>query len=186
IGLALHMYASDYDDMFPHNWFTLNAGGCQPGGGDWMEVSQPYVKNWQLFMCPSFQTVGATTPEGLEYRDCSVNTTYRSLGGRHGGYAANAGRPGVIGQIGNGPFGNSSHRNVKLDAVREPANTIAVLESRHWCAMFCGVGHAGADTGSTTGWDAREYRHNDGMNVLWTDGHVKWHGKTFRREEFGT
>lgn len=61
-----------------------------------------------------------------------------------------------------------------------------VLESARHCGMFCGVGHAGADTGSTRGWDSRRFTHMDTMNVLYLDGHVKAHLKTFKPEELGT
>jgi len=40
-------------------------------------------------------------------------------------------------------------------------------------------------SGSTTGRDSRRTDHNDGMNVGYYDGHVKFHKRTFRPQEFG-
>jgi prepilin-type N-terminal cleavage/methylation domain-containing protein/prepilin-type processing-associated H-X9-DG protein len=186
IALAILMYAQDYDQTFPKNWNC--PVGCQqvPGDGpvDWMEVVQPYTKNWAIFMCPSANLPGPYSPEGLYIHSCSIGLG-RSRWGRRGGYGLNCGREGVIGQIGPGPGGNSYHRVVKDAVIKYPAETILVAECVYWCGMYCGVGHAGADTGSTTGWDARRVDHNDGMNVAWTDGHVKYHKRQFRPEEWG-
>ncbi|MBC7287116.1 MAG: hypothetical protein H5T86_03540 [Armatimonadetes bacterium] len=125
-----------------------------------------------------------TSPEGLYIQSCAIGLG-RSNVGRRGGYALNCGRPGVIGQLGPGPGGNSNHRTVNEEDIKFPANTLLILESTAGCANYCGVGHAGAENGSTTGWDARRLDHNDGMNVAYCDGHVKWHGRMFQREEFG-
>ncbi|NLC56217.1 MAG: DUF1559 domain-containing protein [Armatimonadetes bacterium] len=176
IGLACGMYSQDYDGRLPRNCTSFSLTGCLAPGWDWMEVTQPYVKNWGVYTCPSVDA----------YISGCTYAIPRSFEGRRGGYACNAGRPGELGQIGNGPFGNSWHRPSPSEAIfQNPAETIMVLESTTNCGMFCGVGHAGADTGSTMGWDNRRFSHNDTMNVLYLDGHVKAHGKQFRREEFG-
>jgi prepilin-type N-terminal cleavage/methylation domain-containing protein/prepilin-type processing-associated H-X9-DG protein len=172
IILACIMYKSDYDGKFPRNW----TGNCAAPGWDWMEVIAPYVKNQQVFVCPSVYP---------NTQSCAVGLG-RSFTGFRGGYAANAGRPGVIGQIGNGPFGNSNHReSPHEDRFKDVSNLVTIVESQTWCGMFCGVGHAGSDSGSQTGWDARRTDHNDQMNVAYYDGHVKSHGRTFRPQEFG-
>jgi prepilin-type processing-associated H-X9-DG protein len=101
-------------------------------------------------------------------------------------YGANAGRPGVIGQIGNGPFGNSYHRESPKESLFEDTSSlIAIVETTVGCGFICGVGHMGYDTGSTTGWDARRMTHNTMMNVAYYDGHVKAHGRQFMPQEFG-
>lgn len=186
ILLGLTMYKADYDSRYPRNAFTPYGRCSGQPGYDWMEVTQPYTKNWQLFMCPSADLPGPHSPEGLYIRRCTFTVTSRSHDGRRGGYGANCGRPGVIGQIGNGPFGNTNHReSPKESRFKDVANLISIAETRYWCGMFCGVGHAGADSGSTTGWDARRTDHNDGMNVGYYDGHVKFHKRTFQRQEWG-
>jgi len=177
IILACIMYKTDYDGKFPKNCTSASTTGCAAPGWDWREVTQPYAKNWQLYCCPSIDAVTQTCMPGVP----------RSFAGQYlGGYAANAGRPGVIGQIGNGPFGNSWHREAPKESVfQDVANLIAICESAVHCHMFCGVGHAGAASGSTTGWDSRRFSHNDGMNVAYYDGHVKFHKRDFTAAEFG-
>jgi prepilin-type N-terminal cleavage/methylation domain-containing protein/prepilin-type processing-associated H-X9-DG protein len=175
--LAVIMYKTDYDGRFPRNCTSALSTQCAPPGWDWREVTQPYVKNWDLYTCPS---ADPTT------RPCMLAVPRSFQGLYLGGYAANAGRPGVIGQIGNGPFGNSWHReSPKESRFQDVSNLLAIMESQVHCHMWCGVGHAGADSGSTTGWDTRRVDHNDGMNCAYYDGHVKYHQRIFRPEEFG-
>jgi len=179
IILACIMYKSDYDGRFPHNCTSSSNAGCVAPGWDWREVTYPYTKNWQLYTCPSCEN-------GDGYHDCK-HAIPRSYEGRNlGGYAANAGRPGVLGQIGNGPFGNSWHRPPpKESKFTDVSRLIAIVETQWTCHMICGVGHMGAENGAELGWDSRRLDHNDGMNVAYYDGHVKHHGRQFQREEFG-
>lgn len=174
IILGCIMYKSDYDGKFPRN--AMMAVGCAAPGWDWMEVIMPYIKNTELFVCPSIDRFQQSCAIGLG----------RSSTGWRGGYGANAGRPAVIGQIGNGPFGNAYHRESPKESLfRDVSTLIAIAETSYWCSFICGVGHMGADSGSTTGWDARRLSHNDGMNLAYYDGHAKYHGRQFRPEEFG-
>jgi prepilin-type N-terminal cleavage/methylation domain-containing protein/prepilin-type processing-associated H-X9-DG protein len=178
IILGCTMYAQDYDGKFPRNCSSSSTTGCVAPGWDWRECVQPYVKNWQLFTCPS--------SNGPITQTCMPGVPRSFTGENLGGYGANAGRPGVIGQIGNGPFGNAYHRDSPKDSVfQRPAETIAIVETATNCHMICGVGHMGAATGSTTGWDARRMQHNDGMNCAYVDGHVKFHKSQFQAAELG-
>src|SRR5688500_12259006 len=54
IGTGIMMYTQDYDEAYPCNWF----GGLWPSTPDgkaykWMDAIYPYVKNEQVFSCPS-------------------------------------------------------------------------------------------------------------------------------------
>jgi prepilin-type N-terminal cleavage/methylation domain-containing protein/prepilin-type processing-associated H-X9-DG protein len=59
IGTGLQMYAQDYDECFPLNNtsipFPYNADGSRSGDrhGVWAKLLQPYLKNVQIFSCPS-------------------------------------------------------------------------------------------------------------------------------------
>ncbi|PIY43611.1 MAG: hypothetical protein COZ06_22510 [Armatimonadetes bacterium CG_4_10_14_3_um_filter_66_18] len=178
ISLGVLMYASDYDGRYPRNCTSSSTTTCLAPGWDWREVTQPYTKNWQVFTCPSTRTITRT---------CMPGVPRSNLGQNLGGYAANAGRPNVMGQIGNGPFGNSWRRNSPEESVfKDTSGLVAIVESRTRCHTFCGVGHAGTDSGSTIGgWDSRRTDHNERMNVAFYDGHVKTHQRTFRPQEFG-
>ena len=67
IGLALHMYAQDYDGLLPHcNEFPAPADDGPPSAKD---VLQPYIRNQQVFRCPSdrVSTGYGWATQGLSY-----------------------------------------------------------------------------------------------------------------------
>ena len=71
LGLGTGMYVQDYDEQFyPHRFNCDNKSACNPlmveNGGQfagitgaaqqkifWISLVQPYIKNYQIFVCPS-------------------------------------------------------------------------------------------------------------------------------------
>jgi prepilin-type N-terminal cleavage/methylation domain-containing protein/prepilin-type processing-associated H-X9-DG protein len=59
IGMALVQYSQDWDETHPGVWFgpPANSSWSQPSNATlyykWMDAIQPYVKNEQVFNCPS-------------------------------------------------------------------------------------------------------------------------------------
>jgi len=53
MGLALRMYAQDYDETFPNIRLYEGTGNCCNQDLIWKNVVQPYIKNKQIFACPS-------------------------------------------------------------------------------------------------------------------------------------
>ena len=181
IGLGIIMYTADYDSCFPPN-FAGTRCAAAPNNYDWMELTQPYTKNWQLFMCPSFTNNywGQSSPEGLPTStpQCGPNgNANRTHDNRYGGYALNDGRSaGCAGtqQAGWGPGSNPCrvHKEVMINSV---AATGMVFET-DWCRFWCGSWHAG---GWSNPWGAAPQHHercdhNNGQNICYTDGHVKF------------
>jgi prepilin-type N-terminal cleavage/methylation domain-containing protein/prepilin-type processing-associated H-X9-DG protein len=179
IGLACLMYQTDYDGCFPPN---APAGCSAVNATDWMEICQPYAKNWQLYMCPSFTNNiwGTVSPEGLptSIPQCAPGgpgTGMRSHDQRYGGYSLNVGRvcgcnPAVL------YWGPGSHpwQNIKDSMINSPAETGMIFETT-WCRFFCGTWHMGGF--NEPPWGAQHVErcdHNGGMNVCYADGHVKW------------
>lgn len=61
LGLALMQYAQDYDETLPLNYienatYTLPNGTPRTGAMLWPVAIYPYVKNIQVYNCPSFST----------------------------------------------------------------------------------------------------------------------------------
>jgi len=50
LGLGVMMYVQDYDEIYPRTSYLDGAG---PNDYTWTYVIQPYVKNVQVFVCPS-------------------------------------------------------------------------------------------------------------------------------------
>jgi len=165
MALGAIMYAGDYDQTWiPLNSPDLAAGGTT-GGHTWQVGIQPYMKSYQLQNCPSY----AGTPGwcGCASGCCSSPSTGRY----HGGYGGNRGCvPAGSGTVDgiyncyNGPFG-------KRDAViKLPAETVFIADSQ--CFV---VSEAPAWPLSFS--DANAWPHNDGINIAFCDGHVKWYNK---------
>ena len=153
IGLALNMYAQDFDERF----MCVRQG---PGG--WSNLCQPYVKNWQMFVCPSIDSY---------IRTCGPNTG-------HGTITNNSPHNGVL----EGGYmmcgweqAGCCYPGPKLATFEFPATTYMVLEGdcmgAYWGSYL--------NDGSTTA--HHKYRHNEGLNVVFIDGHVKWTKKTEAR-----
>ena len=53
MGTGIQMYAQDYDSAFPQAYYYLNDNSSSAGYSQWSGMVQPYVKNWQMFVCPS-------------------------------------------------------------------------------------------------------------------------------------
>lgn len=59
IGTAALMYCQDYEERTPRNWYgdmgfeATTAQGDLPERYKWMDALQPYVRNTQIFTCPS-------------------------------------------------------------------------------------------------------------------------------------
>lgn len=63
LGLALMQYLADTDDMYPMAYYYKNNtattnGGSAGGYVTWTVLLQPYVKNEQMFVCPSDRNQG--------------------------------------------------------------------------------------------------------------------------------
>ena len=149
ITLGLLQYASDYDQTFPRT-------DCASGlvGRDWFQVVSPYIKNDQIFKCPSDS--GAITTLATTY--CTgPNSFYNPVALSYG-------------------YNISRNNDTTTDTV--VSNTTAGV-----AATFM-MGDGGApwmtpdpasaySTYAATSGYART-RHNDGLNTSYYDGHVKW------------
>lgn len=163
IGTAAMMYVQDYDELYPHDSIAANVGPGASGGtwtgnvfanpDRWPNRLQPYTRNQNLFQCPS-----------------SVPTTGNPRTD-HLGYWANGG---VFATASNGP--------VAMAAISAPASVVMLYDDlgaqNRYQVVFRPFWNAGTftDTGSFDTLVNGNYRqgpHNETINVLWADGHVK-------------
>jgi len=139
IMTAFLMYAQDYDER------TVPVSGASDQQPLWPVNLQPYVKNVQLFVCPSDAT-------------CVVSGGYapvQTYATGYGAYCAHFGQP--------------------LGQYQHPAETLIICDSRGFrthiaaCARNLPGGTTCAD--GSAGFVAA--RHNDMGNFGFLDGHVK-------------
>jgi prepilin-type N-terminal cleavage/methylation domain-containing protein/prepilin-type processing-associated H-X9-DG protein len=167
IGLANAMYATDYDQFFVP--VARPVSGVPGNGVWWMILLQPYIKNIQVLDCPSYSGGGW----------CSMGACEGNAGQRYwrynGGYGINWGAY-FAGQVWPPTGWYSTPAGAKESDIPDVAGTILVTESN------CVVAAPGTLTspGHSTFDPEIVKRHNDGFNVLFCDGHVKWL-RTYRR-----
>ncbi len=151
LTIAVSMYAQDYDELLPTEDYNYGGDGNTAGvDGSWRGVILPYVRNVQLFICPSHRP---TDPRfDGSYNDDGQNASY-AINDAH----QDAGAP-------------SPPENQALAAIGDPSSVIFLIES---------TGNEDDITQATNdrGWvptDTWATRHNDGCNYGFVDGHAKW------------
>jgi prepilin-type N-terminal cleavage/methylation domain-containing protein/prepilin-type processing-associated H-X9-DG protein len=151
LALGCMMYAQDYDERCPTGdpaaW-----GGPLPATDPlnrnfWRYQIQPYIKNWQVFNCPSLTSgnMADINVQGLQAYAFNAHIAGVSLGQMR--------QPAELCSLGDG------YHWVLNDG---PQGWV------HAYANTCGAGcNAAVRVDSNT-------RHNGGSNVGFADGHVKW------------
>jgi prepilin-type N-terminal cleavage/methylation domain-containing protein/prepilin-type processing-associated H-X9-DG protein len=150
MSLGMLMYVQDYDEMFPDE--AWGSSSVDPWIF-WPHQIQPYVKNWQMFGCPSspyrqsnYTYHGTLYPIRPNY--CFTNTLWRD------------------------------HRPLAL--VKRPAEKFLCFDSNHQAlgdirgmltSAECGQWSCGKMVRDTHQWIVP---HNDGVNLGFCDGHAKW------------
>ncbi len=146
--LGVLMYVQDYDEKTPI------ADSHTGGDFNWTNFVMPYVKNQQLWYCPS-QGHG-TNP--LPLSGCA------SCGG--GGWTNTVM---VDYNPPNCDFG------LAMAKVVAPASTAYLLEN--WRACQCVTRCSGSLTADQGSWTSMQFPHNEGQNTGYADGHVKWNAQ---------
>ena len=163
VMLGVLMYAQDYDEMVPLIYTT---GAPAVNFVVWPTAVQPYVKNDQVWVCPSNRFNHCTTVGAWAYVQWANNFPISY------GYNNWRGENGVAGLPWSGYEGFRSNTLRSLGTVRQPARVIFTGDGRgcyqyYWTtANYVDQYNA---TSSTT-WKP----HNGGANFGFMDGHAKW------------
>ena len=164
LALGALMYAQDYDEKLVSDWW--NVGGAGDPSGRWFRRIYPYVKNLQLFTCPScgtdILTYGAKNwPIPPEFIGISVDY------GIYSGMCPNA-------------WGTGD--GLAMATLTHPAETVHFGDSWHeftnGAAQYAAANECGGSPGcgcaTSHPADPNFARHNGGSNLAFADGHVKW------------
>lgn len=191
IGLGIAMYVQDYDETYPMGrmgnqpnleWYT-SVGLAGNRAAYWFTVTFPYIKNKQVFKCP---TAGDYAPDltynggyGWNYEgtsNCSLG-----YGGKGPGYGNGFGYT-------DDSRGTPHNGYLKMAQVQEPSNTVLLADptsngyssnGRYFNANgrltidYLPVLHGG-QVGPFTGTTVTLSSTEGGGNYLFADGHVKY------------
>ena len=202
IGLALMQYTTDWDEMYPYSYYYVNGQGGAGGYFHWSYTTQPYISNWQIFVCPSDRNKGLlpTNPQ-LDYQAPRLSyIANEAIMGRpraHFNAVSQAAIPSpsnvvMVAEITDYPFaigGSSgpsgaalkSHRPFNVtspwdnDAAASPSYAYLTLAQAN--AAFAAARAATAPMNDESVPHCRYIspdRHNGGANYCFADGHSKW------------
>jgi len=182
IGLSIAMYVQDFDETYPMANMSYSAPNRDWYGDDdlhsalWYTVMAPYVKNRQLYVCPTAGQIQYSG--GYNWNISGTKYTASDLGN---GFGFSASETGDRRETPNGGF-------VTMSMVQEPSNTVIVgdpssngYNSNGYCLYIAAsfsyypVLHGG-QVGPFTGKSPVVAPSNmeGGGNYLFADGHVKY------------
>lgn len=148
IAMAVMQYAQDFDE---------STTGYQGNVGPWHYLIAPYVKNTQVFACPSMTTYGMWAYGWNSY--ISGNTAMGTIA-----------KPAETVLM-----GDAARIGTPTPDDGNPASWTAVTNC-HWQMAWptSGPWNPGTCCTAPVGGRRMHVRHNDGANFAWCDGHVKW------------
>ncbi|MBU0608402.1 MAG: DUF1559 domain-containing protein [Armatimonadetes bacterium] len=156
LGLALMQYTQDYDERYVTSHWAESA--TNPPGPFWASAIYPYVKNSQVYNCPTGGGRGTTTT--MTYNNWTFVVT------PHYGY-------------------NDIIGGLSMAQLTKPAETVAIADCSHqvfashvdriaWANSGDGVLYPPSGHTSAEYMTDRYSRHNGGENITFADGHAKW------------
>jgi len=163
IGTAAIMYSQDYDGKYVQSWYGPQWGWDQDGTDfqSYHKELQPYIKNWQVWECPSMHGVNMCRrgPNGRIISSIGFNCGMANQ--RKDSDVSNASDFIVFADTWGGgdeprvnPYNCPMASNVAQGGTRSCPKNCPAIQSDPWL-----IDHA---------------RHNEGLNTAHFDGHVKW------------
>ncbi len=159
LGLACMMYAQDYDERMVW-YYRYYVGGTQLYW--WGDMLQPYVKNYQLLVCPSG----------------SWGYTYMRPPGLPNPLVCSYALPNMTIDNNGSPVPRISGNSMAI--LQDPAGTILLVDSTTseiytgGTLSFTISGPNGVTDLATGSYCRVALRHNEGFNCAFCDGHAKW------------
>ena len=171
IGLGISMYSQDYDELFP----LVRDSSATLDYGNWKDIIQPYIKNLDIFRCPSNPAsqvydesgVAAGQP-GAPYPPYApgVPKTYRGYF-YYQAFFMSTSAIGSSSWWAGEPYSSIPFQN--------PSNTLLVAEDKDvfpnygpWESLIPNWGLSGANFG------AKHLGSDRSSNIVFMDGHAKY------------
>ena len=161
-GIAIVMYAGDYDETYPRHLLWPWYNGVQTRSW-WFDRIQPYTTGYEILICPSHDPTWSYST----MRPPGTSSPVR------GSYCL----PMIMADENHDPVPPIS--GARMATVRNPSNTIILFESRSIEMYIPGS----PDRRLVDYIDTGQYSyvrkdHNEGFNLTFADGHARWYSQT--------
>ena len=173
LGLGVHMYAQDWDETFPVYADSWPGKGSPPPNSNWGDGIYPYVKNDQIYLCPSDQRASGildASDLALGWRPCSYGINWRLSWMVGGAKLGDIECPANV-WYGLDAWQNALHDSSSADYYYKRARQMCYPDNR--------IGVLGND-GIDGDWNNPSYSicserqaHMRGVNTFFCDGHAK-------------
>jgi prepilin-type N-terminal cleavage/methylation domain-containing protein/prepilin-type processing-associated H-X9-DG protein len=180
LGLAFFMYAEDYDEQWPfttyYDVFTYPAN-TPTGGQPWVLSTQPYIKNWQVEVCPSdSEQAGMTKLDSISGGQSGYDSFFLSRFGTVPTDEASAAQLWPLSYASNIYLGWSEGYSA-MASINQPSNCILLLEfgkGQHpFSTFYSSFGYGISPLENPDRWEAGR-RHFGGRNYVFCDSHAKY------------
>ena len=166
ITLGILQYIQDYDEGFPLS--VVNRLANPPAGAiiGWADASQPYIKNLQVFQCPSEPSAPNLDPTKPGYTDYYINKNASDGDqtlplSQQPAYTILIGEGGQF--KGDAPLANQTAR-FRSNGCNGAGDTTTLDPQQPVCPR----------TGLAYNLGGGGVRHTGGANFTYLDGHAKW------------
>ncbi|MGI5816488.1 MAG: type II secretion system protein [Armatimonadota bacterium] len=159
IGIAWQMYAGDHDDLVVPEWYFAPEPAPRyndDSGGlwDWPVLLQSYIRNRDIYECPSYPGLIYDLPGSSTDLPYPVYYTLAQTAARD--------------------FSSDARPPLSLARVANPSDKIVMTDKWHSDSVWTNV----IVPGEREDWHGHEdsyvgYWHNDGANYLFMDGSVR-------------
>ncbi|MFN3650144.1 MAG: DUF1559 domain-containing protein [Armatimonadota bacterium] len=172
IMTGVKMYSQDYDEQsMEYLWYRYDPNSWT----SWMEMVNPYVKNTGIFQCPSAPKAKNAFTTGCDGGYLSSTYTWpgwiRYTYYDWWGTIMFAGFPAPRQSLCTNPWDHCR----SAEFTENPAEAAFLVEGYFVSYPYAALQFGSAcTTGIGISKDIKFFRHNDGMNIAYCDGHVKW------------
>jgi len=184
VTMGVMQYVQDYDETYPIRQYPTNPPDELPNfrGPNWDRIIYPYVKSVDVYRC----------------LDHTIDDSFSNYG-----YNGNLGEGRynfTTNQRWTNPDGSRDFRGLPMADVQVPAQIVMIYDASSEIGAAAtpnnirriGMGNGsfvfrvGAKRPNQPGWTSNTFlnRHNEGDNIGYADGHVKWIKTTPLNEQF--